>query len=205
MDSTTTSAATPSKSTSTTCAASSDPPSSPTTRAGVTASRDRAESERPWSLRRRMAIAAALAACGVFVMLGLLVYRAVASNTAIQFDEMLAQHAALALRYAEHEYGEGETVVPGSVSETSAAMPFASLYQVATRTNELLYRSPGAPREALATAVRFSDAGLWGAPWAVPPPAAAPPPGGHSHGRAARSTRYAAVAHHARRGRAARL
>lgn len=114
-----------------------------------------------------MAIAAALAACGVFVILGLLVYRAVASNTAIQFDEMLAQHAALALRYAEHEYGEGETVVPGSVSETSSAMPFASLYQIVTRTNELLYRSPGAPREALAAAVGYSNALLDGHTWRV--------------------------------------
>ena len=114
-----------------------------------------------------MAVAAALAACGVFVILGLLVYRAVASNTALQFDEMLAQHAALALRYADHEYGEGETVVPGSVSGTSAAMPFESLYQIATRTNELLYRSPGAPPYALATTMGYSNAVLDGHTWRV--------------------------------------
>jgi len=45
--------------------------------------------ERPWSLRRRMAIAAAAAACTVFVILGFLVCRAVAGSTAAQFDEML--------------------------------------------------------------------------------------------------------------------
>ena len=50
----------------------------------------------------------------MFVILGLLVYRAVSSSTALQFDEMLQQEAVLALRYADHEYGEGETVVPGA-------------------------------------------------------------------------------------------
>jgi two-component system sensor histidine kinase QseC len=114
-----------------------------------------------------MAVAAALAACGVFLILGLLVYRAVASNTAIQFDEMLAKHAALALRYAEHEYREGDTVVPTSVAGTSAPMPFESLYQIATRTNQLLYRSPGAPLEAIAIGAGYSNAVLDGHTWRV--------------------------------------
>ncbi|HLJ37323.1 MAG TPA: ATP-binding protein [Steroidobacteraceae bacterium] len=114
-----------------------------------------------------MAIATALAAFGSFLILGLLVYRAVASSTAAQFDEMLAQHAALALRYADHEYGEGETVVPASVSGVSAPMPFESVYQIATRTNELLYRSPGAPPDALATAKGYSNALLDGHAWRV--------------------------------------
>jgi hypothetical protein len=51
-----------------------------------------------------MAIAAASAACAVFLLLGMLVYRAVAASTAVQFDEVLQQEAALALRYADHEY-----------------------------------------------------------------------------------------------------
>ena len=114
-----------------------------------------------------MAIAAALAACGVFLILGLLVYRAVASTTAVQFDEMLAQHAALALRYAEHEYSEGETVVPSSVAGSGAPMPFESVYQIGTRSNELLYRSPGAPRAALATAKGYTNALLDGHAWRV--------------------------------------
>lgn len=114
-----------------------------------------------------MAIATALAACGVFLILGLLVYRAVASNATVQFDEMLAQHAALALRYAEHEYREGETVVPRSVSGSSAPLPFDSVYQIATRANALLYRSPGAPPEALATGPGHSDAVLYGHTWRV--------------------------------------
>ena len=70
-----------------------------------------ARAERPWSLRRRMAIAVAGAACVVFVILGLLAYRALARDGG-QFDEMLQQQATLALRYADHEYGEGESVVP---------------------------------------------------------------------------------------------
>ena len=84
-----------------------------------------------------MAIAVAGAACMVFVILGLLVYRAVSSITAIQFDEMLQQQAVLALRYADHEYGEGETVVPRSLTTTAAAMPFEVC---------LLYTSPS-PRD----------------------------------------------------------
>lgn len=114
-----------------------------------------------------MAIATALAACGVFLILGLLVYRAVASKTAVQFDEMLAQHAALALRYAEHEYREGERVVPLSVSGSSASMPFESVYQIATRSNELLYRSPEAPPAALAIGTGYSNALLHGRTWRV--------------------------------------
>ena len=41
-----------------------------------------------------MAIAVVGAACLVFVILGLLVYRAVATSTATQFDELLQQQAA---------------------------------------------------------------------------------------------------------------
>jgi signal transduction histidine kinase len=117
----------------------------------ATASTKSARQDRPWSLRRRMAIAAAAAACAVFLILGALVYRAVASSTAAQFDEMLQQQAALALRYADHEYSEGETVVPGSGVGSAQMMPFDVLYQIATRSGQLLYRSPGAPRAALSS------------------------------------------------------
>ena len=65
-----------------------------------------------------MAIAVVSAACLVFMILGLLVYRAVATSTARQFDELLQQQAELALRYADHEYREGETVVPASLSNS---------------------------------------------------------------------------------------
>ena len=85
----------------------------------------------------------------VFLLLGLLVYRAVAASTAVQFDELLRQQAALALRYADHEYGEGETVVPPAPPEAGPIMPFDVIYQIGTRT-EVLYRSPGAPQAALA-------------------------------------------------------
>jgi two-component system OmpR family sensor kinase len=94
-----------------------------------------------------MAIAVASAACAVFLLLGLLVYRAVAASTAVQFDELLQQQAALALRYADHEYGEGETLVPPAAA---LAMPFDVLYQIGTRSGQVLYRSAGAPRAALA-------------------------------------------------------
>jgi signal transduction histidine kinase len=96
-----------------------------------------------------MAVAAAAAACLVFMLLGLLVYRAVAASTAVQFDELLQQQATLALRYAEHEYGEGEVVVPRTLG---TAMPVDLLYQVGTRSGELLYRSPGTPAAPLSSA-----------------------------------------------------
>src|ERR1700751_842840 len=115
MDSTITSRATRSRSTSTICAASSGRASSPISRDADTASTTPVSRDRPWSLRRRMAIAVACAACAVFVLLGLSVYRAVAASTAVEFDELLQQQAALALRYADHEYGEGDAVVPPAV------------------------------------------------------------------------------------------
>ena len=92
-----------------------------------------------------MAVALSSAACAVFLILGVLVYRAVASSTASQFDEMLQQEAALALRYADHEYGEGESLVPPSLIAPGRPMPRNIVYQIVTHSNELLYRSPGAP------------------------------------------------------------
>jgi len=113
-----------------------------------------------------MALAAAGAACVVFAILGILVYRAVASSTAAQFDEMLQQQAALALRYADHEYSEGDRPVPDSLPDTSPTFPF--IYQITTRSNELLYRSPGAPASALAGGTAgFSTVSLEGRPWRV--------------------------------------
>jgi len=97
-----------------------------------------------------MAIAAAGAACVVFVLLGLLVYRAVAASTAVQFDELLQQQATLALRYADHEYGEGDTVVPPAPAAAfPPAMPFDVIYQIGTRSGQVLYRSPRAPAAPL--------------------------------------------------------
>jgi signal transduction histidine kinase len=113
-----------------------------------------------------MALATAGAACVVFLLLGLLVYRAVASSTAAEFDEMLQQQAALALRYADHEYAEGDAPVPEAIPQTGTAFPF--IYQIATRANEMLYRSPGAPLAALASgAPGYSNVSLAGRPWRV--------------------------------------
>ncbi|HEV2286766.1 MAG TPA: ATP-binding protein [Steroidobacteraceae bacterium] len=114
-----------------------------------------------------MAVATALAACAAFLVLGLLVYRAVDSSTRREFDEMLAQQAALALRYAEHEYGEGETVVPRSLRPGERPMPFELAYQITTRAGEVLYRSPRTPAEALATGLGHADAVLDGRAWRV--------------------------------------
>lgn len=97
-----------------------------------------------------MAIAAASAACVVFLLLGLLVYRAVAASTTAQFDELLQQQAAVVLRYADHEYGEGEMVVPPAPPQTAPAMPFDMIYQIGTRSGQILYRSPGAPPASFA-------------------------------------------------------
>jgi len=98
-----------------------------------------------------MALAAAAAACLVFALLALLIYRTVAASTAVQFDELLQQQAALALRYAEHEYAEGEMVVPRTAD---AVMPVDLLYQVGTRSGENLYRSPGTPQAPLIAGAR---------------------------------------------------
>jgi two-component system sensor histidine kinase QseC len=116
-----------------------------------------------------MAIAVAGAACMVFLILGLLVYRAVASSTAAQFDEMLQQQAVLALRYADHEYEEGESVVPRSLAATTEAMPFDVVYQISTRANQLLYRSPGSPQAPLTTGYGpgYSNVVLDGRSWRV--------------------------------------
>src|SRR5580693_7828309 len=168
MDSTMKSPATRSRSTFTTCGASSVRASSPTSRDAVIASTTTVRTERPWSLRRRMAIAVAGAACMVFVILGLLVDRAVSSSTAVQFDEMLQQQALLALRYADHEYGEGETVVPSSLATTAVVMPFEVVYQIKTRANhQLLYRSPGSPQAPLAVGdgPGYSNATIDGRSW----------------------------------------
>ena len=100
-----------------------------------------------------MALAAASAACVVFLLLGVLVYRAVESSTAVQFDELLQQQAALALRYADHEYGEGDTVVPPA-PQPAVTMPFDLIYQIGTRSGDILYSSQGAPQAAL-----IADAG----------------------------------------------
>jgi signal transduction histidine kinase len=99
-----------------------------------------------------MAIAAAGAACLVFLLLGLLVYRAVAASIAVQFDELLQQQAALALRYADHEYSAGDTLVPAAPAQADPVTPFGVIYQIGTRAGEVLYRSPGAPQAALADA-----------------------------------------------------
>src|SRR5579863_1780361 len=170
MDSRMTSPATRSRSTFTTCGASSVRTSSPTSKGAVIASTMSVRAgERPWSLRRRMAIAAAGAACMVFLILGLLVYRAVASSTAAQFDEMLQQQAALALRYADHEYDEGESVVPRSLDAAVQAMPLDVVYQITTRAKQLLYRSPGSPQAPLAIGdgPGYSNAVLDGRAWRV--------------------------------------
>src|SRR5580658_1990154 len=169
MDSTMTSPATPSKSTSTTCDANSVRTSLPMLKDVVTASTPLTKEERPWSLRRRMAMAVAGAAWVVFLILGFLVYRAVAGSTAAQFDEMLQQQAVLALRYADHEYGEGDSVVPRSGAANARAMPFEVVYQINTRAGQLLYRSAGSPSAPLAVGNEpgYSNAVLDDRSWRV--------------------------------------
>ncbi|HTT42494.1 MAG TPA: ATP-binding protein [Steroidobacteraceae bacterium] len=116
-----------------------------------------------------MALAAAGAACAVFVLLGVLVSHAVASSTAMQFDELLQQHAALALRYAEHEYLEGQSLVPGAAIEPPHVMPFEVVYQITNRANEILYRSADAPQAPLAVGGGngYSNITLNGESWRV--------------------------------------
>jgi signal transduction histidine kinase len=123
---------------------------------------------RPWSLRRRMAIAAAAAACVTFVILGLLVHRAVAATTNMQFDELLQQQALLALRYAEHEFIEGDALVPASSTAETAAAPVEVAYQITTHDGKLLYRTPGAPQAPLrAGDPGYANVVLGGRMWRV--------------------------------------
>lgn len=115
-----------------------------------------------------MALAVAGAACAVFLLLGLLVYRAVASNTALQFDQLLQQQADLTLRYAVHEYGEGDALVPESLAASAWAMPFGVIYQITARGNQILFRSPGAPATPITTAISgYSNVVLEGRSWRV--------------------------------------
>lgn len=115
-----------------------------------------------------MALAVAGAACAVFLLLGLLVYRAVASNTALQFDQLLQQQADLTLRYAVHEYGEGDALVPESLAASAWAMPFGVIYQITARGNQILFRSPGAPATPISTAISgYSNVVLEGRSWRV--------------------------------------
>jgi two-component system, OmpR family, sensor histidine kinase QseC len=115
-----------------------------------------------------MAIAVGAAACGVFLILGLLVYRAVASNTALQFDQMLQQQADLTLRYAVHEYGEGDSLVPDSLAASAWTMPFGVIYQITAPDNQILYRSPGAPAAHITMASSgYSNVVLDGRSWRV--------------------------------------
>jgi signal transduction histidine kinase len=115
-----------------------------------------------------MALAVAGAACAVFLLLGLLVYRAVASNTALQFDQMLQQQTDLTLRYAVHEYGEGDALVPESLASSAWAMPFGVIYQIAARGNQILFLSPGAPAAPITTATSgYSNVVLDGRSWRV--------------------------------------
>ena len=82
---------------------------------------------------------------------------------------MLQQQAALALRYAEHEYNEGDSVVPRSLEAAAHPMPLDVVYQITTRANQLLYRSPGAPEVPLAigNGPGYSNAVLDGRSWRV--------------------------------------
>lgn len=109
------------------------------------------------------------AACLVFAILGALMYRTVAVRTTQQFDQMLQRQAAIALTYAEHEYGEGESVVPEAFSAAPQPMPFDSVYQITTRARAVLYRSPGAPQAVLADdgALGYADVQAEGRWWRV--------------------------------------
>jgi signal transduction histidine kinase len=104
----------------------------------------------PWSLRRRMAVTVSSAAFVVFALLGLLVYRGVEQSSARQFDEALQREGYVTLRYADHEYQEGEALVPDIGGEERAPSSFKVVYQIATHDDRLLYRSPGAPAVPLA-------------------------------------------------------
>ena len=78
-----------------------------------------------------------------------------ASSTAAQFDEMLQQQAALALRYADHEYGEGESVVPAIAHAAPEPMPFdGRLPDRDARESNCCTAPPGAPQAPLAVGDR---------------------------------------------------
>jgi two-component system, OmpR family, sensor histidine kinase QseC len=116
-----------------------------------------------------MAITVSAVAFIVFVVLAVLVYSAVEQSSARQFDDTLSQQAYLIQRYADHEYREGEAVVPKSGAVVRAPSAFGLVYQIATRDNALIYQSAGAPATLLAhgTNSGFSTATLPGGDWRV--------------------------------------
>jgi signal transduction histidine kinase len=97
-----------------------------------------------------MAVTVTSAAFAVFALLGLLVYRGVEQSSARQFDEALRREGYVTLRYADHEYQEGEALVPDISAEADAPSSFKMVYQIATHDDRLMYRSPGAPAVPLA-------------------------------------------------------
>jgi signal transduction histidine kinase len=105
----------------------------------------------------------------VWIVLGVLMYRAVKLSSADEFDERLRRQARVVLGYAEHEYAETGGVIPEAEADTQAAIMQEAVYQIWTRKQALLYRSPHSPATALAPIDRpgFSDLRSAGQDWRV--------------------------------------
>ncbi len=121
-----------------------------------------------YSLRRRVVAAVLVAACVVWAALAFTVHRAVLRDSAVEFDERLAQQARAILLYADHEYAETNVVVGDARAHEAAAQP-RSVYQIWTSDGRLIYRSGGAPAAPLADlrTAGFRDVQLASGAWRV--------------------------------------
>lgn len=120
-----------------------------------------------YSLKRRIVAAVLIAVCGVWVLLGFAVHRAVLTTSAVELDERLKLHADVILTYAEHEYDETRSVIPADADSTGTQPTPDVVYQIRTSGGSLIYRSVGAPTEPLApvSVTGFSDVTLPSGTW----------------------------------------
>jgi two-component system sensor histidine kinase QseC len=129
-----------------------------------------ATSRAGYSLRRRIVAAATLAACVVWIALGLVMLHAVRTSSAREFDERLALQASVVLGYVEHEYAE--TGVPDSIEAARAVMADGRpevVYQVWTDDARPVHLSADAPSTPIAPvrARGFFDVERAGGAWRI--------------------------------------
>jgi two-component system, OmpR family, sensor histidine kinase QseC len=120
-----------------------------------------------YSLKRRIVAAVLIAVCGVWLLLGFAIHRAVLRTSAVELDERLMQQGRVILAYAEHEYAETHSVVASDAVSGGAQETPDVVYQIRTSDNSLIYRSAGAPAEPIAPVrvTGFSDVTLPTGTW----------------------------------------
>jgi signal transduction histidine kinase len=125
---------------------------------------------RAWSLRSRLAWLLVVASIAAWSAGSVWLYRSALAQTDRLFDAALveAAHAVLAVvaREMKHHSGDEDEIELEAVDHAHTESIF---YQVRSARGEILFRSPGAPREPLATAgsTGFADTRLPGGEFRV--------------------------------------